>query len=277
MSANAPLNFNVDLPGTAWQLLKKNQALKPVDCADPYNSKDEVCKPDSAIGRKVYLVPWIALYIGAIYETAMVIGGILATVMIMIGGFIWLTSAGSTSRVSQGKEFIGGAFVGLALLLGSYVLLNTVSPSLVTLQPIKVVVPEPPPPDKATEEVQSCETIDKKMVNIKPQGMQVTCGYFGDLTLTETGEKAKYNLPFDPQCMYTYCVSGICVGSPSYGFGTCIDCDGITTNEEKCEYFSLFKGNQDYEFICRGGLCQSQCYIHAQTSKCMPKQERVTP
>jgi len=52
----------------------------------------------------------------------------------MYGGVIWLTSGGSTERISQAKQYISGAISGMVLLLASYLILNTVSPDLVALQ-----------------------------------------------------------------------------------------------------------------------------------------------
>lgn len=88
-------------------------------------------------------VPWLGQYIGVLYKYFVGIAAILAAIMILIGGFIWLTSAGNPSRVTQAKEFIVGALTGLFLTLFSYLILYTINPNLVTFEPlvIKRVVP----------------------------------------------------------------------------------------------------------------------------------------
>jgi hypothetical protein len=75
-----------------------------------------------------YLVSFYQWFAGA--------AGVLAIFMVMFGGFQWLTAAGSPGRIGQAKETITGAIVGLILLLGSYVLLNTISPTFVAFRPL---------------------------------------------------------------------------------------------------------------------------------------------
>lgn len=75
-----------------------------------------------------YLVKFYQWFAGA--------AGVLAVFMMMFGGFQWLTAAGNAGRIGQAKETITGAIVGLILLLGSYVLLNTISPAFVAFKPL---------------------------------------------------------------------------------------------------------------------------------------------
>lgn len=75
-----------------------------------------------------YLVTFYQWFAGA--------AGVLAVFMVMFGGFQWLTAAGNPGRIGQAKESITGAVVGLILLLGSYVLLNTISPAFVAFKPL---------------------------------------------------------------------------------------------------------------------------------------------
>ncbi|MCU0680146.1 MAG: pilin [Planctomycetes bacterium] len=83
-------------------------------------------------------VPWIGQYIAGLYKYAINIGGILAVIVTMIGGLIWLVSAGDASRITLAKEFIGGGVSGLIVLLTSYMLLLQVNPDLIALKPIKI-------------------------------------------------------------------------------------------------------------------------------------------
>ena len=76
----------------------------------------------------------IARYISAIYNYGVGIVGILAALMLMIGGIIWLTAAGSSSKIEQAKSFIGSSLTGMALVLTAYILLNTINPDLVNLR-----------------------------------------------------------------------------------------------------------------------------------------------
>lgn len=79
----------------------------------------------------------LAKYIKAFYDYGIAIGGILATIVLMGAGVLWLTSGGNDSKISQAKELIVGSIAGLAILFGSWVLLNTVNPDLLVLKEIK--------------------------------------------------------------------------------------------------------------------------------------------
>jgi hypothetical protein len=88
--------------------------------------------------------PQLADYITVIYRYGLAIAGALAVMMIMIGGFIWLTSAGSSDRVSKGKEFITAAISGLVLAMFSFTLLYIINPRLVSLRAISARGITPP-------------------------------------------------------------------------------------------------------------------------------------
>lgn len=77
--------------------------------------------------------PSLLKYINTIYDTAIVIGGVAALFMIILGGIFYIISAGSDKK-SEGKEIILGAIWGLALLLGAYLILKTINPRLVNLE-----------------------------------------------------------------------------------------------------------------------------------------------
>lgn len=80
----------------------------------------------------------IGLYITEIYTYLIGVVGILATVVMMIGGVIWITSGGNASRVGEAKAWIGGALMGLVLALASFTILNTVNPDLVSMKNLDI-------------------------------------------------------------------------------------------------------------------------------------------
>lgn len=73
----------------------------------------------------------IANMIKGFYNYGIGIAGILAAIMLMAGGIIWLTSAGSSEKVSQAKNLLGGSIIGLVILFGSWIMLRTINPALV--------------------------------------------------------------------------------------------------------------------------------------------------
>ncbi|MDD5043244.1 MAG: hypothetical protein PHD51_01075 [Patescibacteria group bacterium] len=98
----------------------------------------------------------IADYINVIYNYALSIVGIVAVVMIVVGGVIWLTAGGSPDRVKNAKEYIASALIGLFLVFGSWFILNTVNPNLTKLK-----VPE----IRTITEVEKAKTICCKPVS----------------------------------------------------------------------------------------------------------------
>jgi hypothetical protein len=106
---------------------------------DTINFTPEISIPGSnflagqttAVGASTSL---ICDYIIAIYKYAIAIIGIFAVVAIAFGGAIWILSAGNSSRITEGKSWVTGGLLGLALALGSFIILATINSQLVTCQ-----------------------------------------------------------------------------------------------------------------------------------------------
>ncbi|MEI7452401.1 MAG: pilin [Candidatus Falkowbacteria bacterium] len=77
-------------------------------------------------------------YIKAYYGYAIAIVGIVAAIMLMLGGIIWITSQGNSSKIEEAKGFITSSIIGLFLVLGAYTILGTVNTSLVNIKPTKI-------------------------------------------------------------------------------------------------------------------------------------------
>lgn len=85
-----------------------------------------------------YDIPWIANYVSGVYRYAVSIAVLLSGVMFIIGGFYYLTAGGDKSRVEKGKQRITDALIGLALVMGAFVLLLTINPDLVNITSLGV-------------------------------------------------------------------------------------------------------------------------------------------
>lgn len=79
---------------------------------------------------------WIGQYVAGIYKYGIGVAVFLAVIMIMAGGFMWLVSAGRPGQIQVAQDFIKSALLGLVLALFSYLLLYTVNPRLISLDPI---------------------------------------------------------------------------------------------------------------------------------------------
>lgn len=88
-------------------------------------------------------IPFLAQYISGVYKYAVGFASVIAAVMMMIGGFQYLTAGGDQGRVTAGKEKISNALIGLFLSLGSYLILFTINPALTQLNALKLKVVRP--------------------------------------------------------------------------------------------------------------------------------------
>ncbi|MFA5162961.1 MAG: pilin [Patescibacteria group bacterium] len=108
----------------------------PASAADPIELKTSISIPgsnfqnDAPRSMTTSSTVYIGEYVAAFYNYALAIVGIVAVIVLMIAGIIWLTSGGNPGKVGQAKDLIGGSITGLALLLCSWILLNTINPDL---------------------------------------------------------------------------------------------------------------------------------------------------
>src|SRR3989344_7959680 len=75
-----------------------------------------------------------AEYIVGIYRFGLGIGGIFAMVIIVYAGIKRIVSAGNPSAIGDANDMIYNAIWGLVLLLGAFLILNTINPRLVQLR-----------------------------------------------------------------------------------------------------------------------------------------------
>jgi hypothetical protein len=70
--------------------------------------------------------------VASIIKVALGLLGIVAVVIILIGGFTWMTAGGNDERVGQAKKWIFSGVIGLAIILSAYALATWVISSLVS-------------------------------------------------------------------------------------------------------------------------------------------------
>ncbi|MDX9893770.1 MAG: hypothetical protein RB292_05205 [Patescibacteria group bacterium] len=58
--------------------------------------------------------------------------GIIAIIIILYGGFVWLTSAGNEEKVGQAKKIITAGIIGLVIIFVSYAIASFVIGELIT-------------------------------------------------------------------------------------------------------------------------------------------------
>lgn len=89
-------------------------------------------------------------YVKAILNAALILIVLSAVFMAMVGGFLYLTSAGNTSRAGTAKDIIVDAIIGLGLALLAYLILYVINPDLVNLRISQLSVTTPKTEGPAT-------------------------------------------------------------------------------------------------------------------------------
>ncbi|HLD60532.1 MAG TPA: pilin [Patescibacteria group bacterium] len=95
--------------------------LQASDLLDPRVS------PESGLGDSDLQVT-----IARIIRVAMGLLGIVAVVIVLIGGFTWMTAGGNDEKVGEAKKWIFAGVIGLAIILSAYAIANFVIQNLVT-------------------------------------------------------------------------------------------------------------------------------------------------
>lgn len=73
----------------------------------------------------------LRITIARIIRTAMSLLGIIAVLIVLYGGFKWMTAAGSDEAVGEAKKIITAGIIGLIIILTAYAIASFVINSLV--------------------------------------------------------------------------------------------------------------------------------------------------
>lgn len=115
----------------------------PIDKLTGFSTASEGSCTDPTLraqGATCNNIPWIAQYITYIYSYGIRVGALVAVLMIIIGGVMYMTALGKPEVTKKAKTMIFGPIMGLLILISSYVILNTVNPDLVNLNPVSLQV-----------------------------------------------------------------------------------------------------------------------------------------
>ncbi|MDD5040019.1 MAG: pilin [Patescibacteria group bacterium] len=146
-------------------------------------------------------------YIAGLYIYFMGVIGILATVMGMYGGVKYVISFGNPQKLSEAKDTITGALMGLLIGLGSYSILYFINPNLTILGTLDV--------GKIQQVEDFCEEYVSQGLVVDPPLPQETCGTEG--TITSAGNlkgKRCYYKGTDCELKEQYCVRDPFTGIP---------------------------------------------------------------
>jgi len=145
----------------------------------------------------VLFINFIGEYIAAIYKWLIGAMSVFSVIMIMVGGIQYMMAGGSSAGVTKAKERTFNALIGMTILLGSYVILQTTNPELTLFRGLEIGIVEgiptetlsPGPTGSATklcESVKACQDFcdHPDLVPDKTSGM-ATLAQVVPLTKTE--------------------------------------------------------------------------------------------
>ena len=143
----------------------------------------------------------LSLYTNYIFNLTIWAVGIIALGALIYGGTRYLTSTGKPEAMVSAKEQIIGAFFGLLLLLGSYLVLSILNPELIVL---KIPELEPIEPAEEIPEISPLPTKEiRTSINTEiPFGTIIDSGVFaGAIISCDECGKGAVNICDETECL----------------------------------------------------------------------------
>jgi|GEM_PF-1827196 len=140
-------------------------------------------------------------YISILFKAGLAVAGVLALVFLLYGAILYTVSSsrGNVQGEAQAKERIYSVFLGLGLLLLSYLILYTINPDLVKLKMPKMKVsPEVATPRGAGED-QTSSDIQAKIKACREEVRENECKNVCD------PNSERYDIDECERCVYRHC------------------------------------------------------------------------
>ncbi len=84
--------------------------------------------------------PSIVAVIATVIQIILGVVGVVLLIMILYGGFMWITSSGNEQKIAKAKAIFGGALIGLVIILTAYVVTSFIMRNLyLSIQPMPAV------------------------------------------------------------------------------------------------------------------------------------------
>ncbi len=185
--------------------------------------------PDIQGGGSLQKVSQFPEYLKIIYTYFIYVIGIIAVAYIGLGGFEWMMAAGSAEKIAKAKDTIQGAFIGLLLAVGSYVLLGVINTRLVEFDYIRVERIKPHFLMNYcvdTESVQKWIKVgDENKVKVNKEDTWCNFNYYSEINSGNTCQGLKCGEG-------TYCLAKLnTTGSSNAGF----ECVDLSRFNERCK------------------------------------------
>lgn len=76
----------------------------------------------------------LSVYVAKIIQGFLSLLGVIAVVLVMYAGFLWMTASGNEESVTKAKELLTNAVIGLAIILLSYAITRFIFNALILKQ-----------------------------------------------------------------------------------------------------------------------------------------------
>ncbi|MBI5369993.1 hypothetical protein HZA85_02295 [Candidatus Uhrbacteria bacterium] len=219
---NNPLCFDSAACGKQEGVLDKTQAP---ECPNGWS----YCYPNIEKSAAKLNIPIAGLetvgdlgvYVSAIYKWMVGISGFLAITMVMIGGIQYVLASGS-ENVTKAKERMQNGVIGMALLFGVVLILQTINPQL-----LKLEIPRPSLIRRVDFVKNSCEKLAEQGYTLElTKDGKKECGNTAEIKKGPGGTTVAEGLT----CQYTKCEKGACISTSTDGEGVCVDCRNVSKN-----------------------------------------------
>ncbi len=107
----------------------------------------------------------LSQYLVGLYNFLLSVVGIAALLMLVIGGFKYLTAAANPSAASEAKDIISNAVYGLILALLTWVIISTINPDLLVIKQPGTHTPQTISQCATYENGSDCGCVDGGVVN----------------------------------------------------------------------------------------------------------------
>ncbi len=191
-------------------------------------------------------------YVVAAYRYLLSIAIVLATVMFIWGGFIYLVGSSGVGSITTGKSIMVDSIIGLILLLSATAILRTLNPALTTLSPIKVYMVN----TQSFISTAYCRDLADKSLRLADAGETSSKASYEEVSKKEDA----FNVtPDQALCGHQYYIQtgsgGSCAGTKcptpaevctSCASGEPVPCQSIKSTRMVCDR-QVFAGTIDYE------------------------------
>jgi len=96
-------------------LLAPKDAALAVGSPDKYYGVNDLIEQGVSLGNKD-----LRTAIAGIINVILGFLGVIAVIIVLLGGFKWMTSQGSADKIDEAKKLIGAGVVGLAIVLAAF-------------------------------------------------------------------------------------------------------------------------------------------------------------